>query len=347
MKQINFLQKKVLIPTIIAIGMATVFADGYFIIQEIQNYKKEIITQGNTLKAIINTVTFQQEELEILKEKLETTQNINSAKSKELEKTIATEKENRAIETKNLKEKIQQVEIKSIATESIRKAQEEIAQKKISTLEEKVSQTKTYNVASIISKWRPIIANVECQFRYSDTGRLYQENGGSGIVLKFGNTPGLILTNKHVITDDGGYGAYSCSVKLPDSSELITSSDTRSSAKGYDLGYIYINNPSSYLQTLTSTFPSLCSQKPLLGDEIVVLGYPSIGSKENVTATEGIVSGFDGNYIVTSAKVEQGNSGGAAILLKDNCLLGIPTFVTLGKVESLARILDIWIAVDK
>lgn len=347
MKKITFLQKKIFVSIITTLGTSAIFTGGYFTLQEIQNYKKEIVTQGNTLKAIINTVTFQQEELEILKEKLETTQNINSAKSKELEKTIATEKENRAIETKNLKEKIQQVEIKSIATESIRKAQEEIAQKKISTLEEKVSQTKTYNVASIISKWRPIIANVECQFRYSDTGRLYQENGGSGIVLKFGNTPGLILTNKHVITDNGGYGAYSCSAKLPDSNELITSSDTRSSAKGYDLGYIYINEPNSYLQTLTSTFPSLCSQKPFLGDEIVVLGYPNIGSKENVTATEGIVSGFDGNYLITSAKVEQGNSGGAAILLKDNCLLGIPTFVTLGKVESLARILDIWIAVDK
>lgn len=347
MKKINFLQKKIFVSAIIALGTGMVFVDGYFIIQEIQNYKKEIITQRNTLREIINTTSFQQEELEILKEKLETTQNINSAKSKELEKTIATEKEKRVIETKNLEEKIQQAELKSVATESIRKALEESSQKKISTLEEKVSQTKTYNVASIISKWRPIIANVDCQFKYSNTGRLYQENSGSGILLKFGNTPGLILTNKHVITDEGGYGAYSCSAKLPDSSELITSSDTRSSAKGYDLGYIYINESNPYLQTLTSTFPSLCSQKPSLGDEIVVLGYPSIGSKENVTATEGIVSGFDGNYLITSAKVEQGNSGGAAILLKDNCLLGIPTFVTLGKVESLARILDIWIAVDK
>lgn len=343
----TFLQKKIFVSIITTLGTSAIFTGGYFTLQEIQNYKKEIITQKENLETIINTLSFQQEELEILKEKLETTQNINSAKSKELEKTLTAEREKRTIETKNLEEKIQQAELKSVATESIRKALEESSQKKISTLEEKISQTKTYNVASIISQWRPIIANVECQFRYSDTGRLYQKNSGSGISIKFGNTPSAILTNKHVITDDNNYGAYSCSAKLPDSSDLITSSDTRSSANGYDLGYIYINEPSSYLQTLTSTFPSLCSQKPALGDEIVVLGYPSIGSKENVTATEGIVSGFDGNHIVTSAKVEQGNSGGAAILLKDNCLLGIPTFVTLGKVESLARILDIWIAVDK
>ena len=188
---------------------------------------------------------------------------------------------------------------------------------------------------------------MECQFRYSDTGRLYQKSSGSGIAIKFENTPSAILTNKHVLIDSSGYGADSCSAKLLDSNETLSSSDIRSSTKEYDLGYIYINNPSDYFKNLTSSFPTLCSQKPSLGDEIVVLGYPSIGSKNNLTATEGIVSGFDGNYFITSAKVEQGNSGGAAILLKDNCLLGIPTFVTLGKVESLARILDIWTAVEK
>ena len=70
------------------------------------------------------------------------------------------------------------------------------------------------------------------------------------------------------------------------------------------------------------------------------MGYPSIGSQTDITATEGIISGYDGNYYVTSAKVERGNSGGAAVALKDNCYLGIPTFVQVGDIESLARILD-------
>ena len=66
-------------------------------------------------------------------------------------------------------------------------------------------------------------------------------------------------------------------------------------------------------QTLFSLFA-----KPSLGDEIVVLWLPvaSVQEKVGLTATEGIVSGFDGNYFITSAKVEQG-TGGAAILLKD------------------------------
>jgi len=340
MKNKKFLSMPILI-LIAAVWGAAVFGEGtYIAAKKIEKYKNKIIIQENILEYAVDALSVQQEELEKIKEELNIAQKGLDKKTKDLEKTITAE-------TKNLEEKIKQAEMKSAAVESARTAREESAQNKISALEEKISQTKTYSLSSIISNWRPLIANVECQFRYSDTGRLYQKSSGSGIAIKFGNTPSAILTNKHVLFDNNGYGADSCSAKLLDSDETLSSSDIRSSAKEYDLGYIYINNPSDYFKNLTSNFPALCSQKPSLGDEIVVLGYPSIGSKNNLTATEGIVSGFDGNYFITSAKVEQGNSGGAAILLKDNCLLGIPTFVTLGKVESLARILDIWTAVEK
>ncbi len=321
-------------------GLAALSEGGYVAAKKIEKYRNKIIIQENILEKTLGILSGQQDELEKIKENLNIAQKGLDKKTKDLEKTIAAE-------TKNLEDMIRQAEMKSAAVESARKAKEESAQNKISALEEKISQTKTYSLSSIISSWRPIIANVECQFRYSDTGRLYQKSSGSGIAIKFDNTPSAILTNKHVLVDGSGYGADSCSAKLLDSSETLSSSDIRSSAKDYDLGYIYINNLSDYFKNLTSSFPTLCSKKPSLGDEIVVLGYPSIGSKNNLTATEGIVSGFDGDYFITSAKVEQGNSGGAAILLKDNCLLGIPTFVTLGKVESLARILDIWTAVEK
>jgi hypothetical protein len=69
------------------------------------------------------------------------------------------------------------------------------------------------------------------------------------------------------------------------------------------------------------------------------LGYPSVGAREGITATDGIISGFDKPYYITSAKIERGNSGGAAIHVKNNCLLGLPTLVVAGQVESLARIL--------
>ena len=42
-----------------------------------------------------------------------------------------------------------------------------------------------------------------------------------------------------------------------------------------------------------------------------------------------------------TAKVEKGNSGGAAISLEDDCYLGTPTYSLAGEIESLARILDV------
>ena len=90
-----------------------------------------------------------------------------------------------------------------------------------------------------------------------------------------------------------------------------------------------------------------CSLTPSIGDEVISIGYPSIGSVGDITATDGIISGFESSYFITSAKIEKGNSGGIVVLLKDNCLLGVSTFVQLGTLESLARILNINVARNK
>lgn len=331
----------------VVIATAMVAYGFYFVTKKLESYRQKEIAIVEILNRATTALSLQQKELETIKTDMGRTKKNFDQKTAVLEKTVANEREKRLGEAKKIEEKIKLAETKSAEAALLIKAREKSVQDKILALDERVSKNKTYNLAAIVSQWRPIIASVECEFRYTDTSRIYYQTGGSGIVIKFSNTPASILTNKHVVTDSNGYGADVCRAKLLDSGEVASSSDIRSSAKGYDLGYIYVNNPGSYLKNLVSIFPSLCGQKPLIGDEVVVLGYPGIGSKENITATEGIVSGFDGNYFITSAKVEQGNSGGAAILLKDNCLLGIPTFVTLGKVESLARILDIWTATEK
>jgi len=74
-----------------------------------------------------------------------------------------------------------------------------------------------------------------------------------------------------------------------------------------------------------------------------VLGYPDIGG-DTVTVTEGIISGFETrfntNYIVTSAKISHGNSGGLA-LLESGCSIGITTFAKTSEIESLGYIIDL------
>jgi len=199
----------------------------------------------------------------------------------------------------------------------------------------------TPKLSGIIEKWRPIVAYVECDFRDLNTNQLYSQVRGSGVVVDF-DTQITVITNRHVIVDSNGFQPHTCRIKLPnDNNTFIGQKFTGGSI---DIGLIDINNPNEYIRNLTSISNSplrYCKQKPSLGDDVLILGYPSIGSQTDITATEGIISGYDGDYFITSAKVEQGNSGGAAILVRGDCYLGIPSFAKTGSIESLSRILDI------
>jgi len=248
-----------------------------------------------------------------------------------------------------LKRKLEAEEAIRRATETERETQNQLAEQKINNLEEQIflAGTKT-NLSSVIDSWEPLVAYIECDFQLSSSN-VHYATVGSGVVVKFEENPVKVITNKHVLLGPAFYDLKSCNVMFSGNStkHYVPVDDMSVSSGDYDWGMLDINNPDENVKNITNIFPKICDQKPNLGDEVVVLGYPGIGSKDGVTATEGIISGFDGDYFITSAKVEQGNSGGAAILQKDSCLLGIPTYASLGQVESLARILDIWTVIVK
>jgi S1-C subfamily serine protease len=76
------------------------------------------------------------------------------------------------------------------------------------------------------------------------------------------------------------------------------------------------------------------------GDYIAIAGYPSIGA-DTFTFTEGIVSGRVGDFVIkTDAKIDSGNSGGAA-LNNNNNLVGVPTWTITGEAESLGYTIGI------
>lgn len=211
------------------------------------------------------------------------------------------------------------------------------------------------NLASIIQEWQPRIAFLECYFEAIDSIQM-----GSGILFpnlsdmsgeSVGNGSHVVLTNKHVLTYLG-YGPDRCRVTFPGQKPIIVENDevagTISTYGEMDFGSITLPPLNRTLASLAALQPPKCNSKALygekrvpIGEEIIILGYPSIGAHDGITATEGIVSGYEEDYYVTSAKVEHGNSGGAAILLKDSCYLGIPSFALTGSVESLSRILNV------
>lgn len=222
-----------------------------------------------------------------------------------------------------------QVEIEKL------KLDNETSKKKEAQLEQAVKKSSTSPVntlSSIIRNWRPRIAYVVCSYKYS-----LPSTTGSGLLMK-----GWIATNDHVIRYEKALAPTSCSISLPDRNATYYSypSDMTVYGGGVDMAGVTISNQDEYTDSIGQKSVNYCKRKAEIGESIVILGYPYTGSSNDITATEGIISGYDGYYYVTSAKIEHGNSGGVAVLLKDNCYLGIPSSVAEGELESLGRILD-------
>lgn len=242
----------------------------------------------------------------------------------------------------DLEEQITQEKEKREKAEVQNKQAEERSKKQIDALQKELEASQEPDLVAIISQWQSVIAYISCNFYY-DTGVKYASQSGSGVLKKDDDSNKIqIFTNKHVAVYNEQYAPKTCSVKFPDYEEFIidnSSIDLVSiSAGGYDWAVIDMKNAPSNIKDFAYAF-DICKEIPAIGDEIVILGYPVIGSQTNITATEGIISGYDGDYYITSAKIEKGNSGGTAILLKNSCYLGIPTFAKVGQIESLSRIL--------
>ncbi len=191
------------------------------------------------------------------------------------------------------------------------------------------------DLASIIKEWTPRVAFVACRWNWDGIG-----TGSATMASLSGKI--YAMTNRHVI-DSNGYVPNKCIVSVENIGNFdIDWINGQESPYGWgdleDYGYIRIDNLTSQLASLVSSPVKLCYNVNI-GDKLVILGYPTIGSQDTITATEGIIAGVEQNYYVTSAKIEHGNSGGAAILLKDDCWLGIPSAAQVGSVESMGRIL--------
>jgi S1-C subfamily serine protease len=194
----------------------------------------------------------------------------------------------------------------------------------------------TIDVSSLVSEWSPSIPIVDCTFPDGT------EQGGSGTLIQFKDGTYEVVTNLHVVYENSVTPPTSCEVDFLNDPENLyyPASDVTPDFDGSDMAEITIASPDSYVSDNQIDFTRLCQNEPSIGDSVLVLGYPGIGADESITATEGIISGYNGNYYVTSATVGHGNSGGAAIDEKNDCYLGIPTYVENDGIASLAGILE-------
>ncbi len=315
------------IRTLIIIVLVT--AGGVALFSEFSAYRDE---QASRLRLYDSLLLAQQRTLEAVRADIDALRN----KTGKIEETALAE-------SRRLASQLEDEARRRAAIEAAQRASQETSKSQIASLEERIHAAAAPNVAAVIETWKPRVVSISCDWTTPLTNRLYLTKRGSGVLTR-DNGGVYALTNKHVITDtdNTGLGASRCFVRRPGESaaSMVEGTDIFVSNQGLDLGTIRVLRPSANMESATSATLPACRSRATVGTEIIILGFPQIGSESDITATEGIISGYDGNYYVTSAKVERGNSGGAAVALKDNCYLGIPTFVQVGDIESLARILD-------
>lgn len=177
------------------------------------------------------------------------------------------------------------------------------------------------------------------------------QNGGSGTII---TKDGYVLTNNHVIA-----GATSCLVSLPDTTtgspkEIYVGTPIiyPGLSTQYDIAMVNINNAytdsdgkiwGNYPRSFpTFTISDVCKNYiPSLGDSVRIYGYPVTSGGYNLTITDGIISSFaDDGSILTSAKIDSGNSGGFAVS-QSGCWLGIPSAVVSGHYQNLGVIIPL------
>lgn len=175
---------------------------------------------------------------------------------------------------------------------------------------------------------------------------------GSGTII---DPKGIILTNKHVVTDEKGGIISTCFIGFTESINQEPNFGTQTNpnlaevkyfttTQDMDAAILYLSNPIKKIYTYINIWDSN-SDNLKFGDKLEVIGFPSIGGS-TITYTSGDFSGFgsqaDGtkNYIKTTAILEHGNSGGSAYNLNGQ-FVGIPTMVVTGTLNSISYVLSV------
>ncbi len=303
-------------------------------------------------RALQKLVDAQNQELEEVKESyVQELQNIQIAltqyqlgaenEAKELEQLV-TRQENQ------FQSQLQDIERKKEISEQILTSTNKDLAQNIEELTDKLFTLETNSKTDIVQKWDDIAVRLECNYASGE------RSFGSGMYLGPQSSVNLgagnehaILTNSHVLEENDAVPT-SCVLTWNSGEEVTINFDDEgeisraSFFEGFDAAFITLASSDVPLQTQGSSgLYETCEISPQVGDEVIVLGYPKIGSTNSITGTEGIISGYDGNFFITSAKISKGSSGGAAISIKGDCYFGIPTLVKADEVESLGRILDI------
>ena len=171
---------------------------------------------------------------------------------------------------------------------------------------------------------------------------------GSGTII---SKLGFIMTNEHVISDDGTNCNDYIVILISESGDTdpIPKYLAKIVTENVQLDIAILEITGTYDgSSLPRSFENMCigdSDTISLGDELLIWGYPdvrldSFDSLGRIDLSQGFVSGFDSEtnlsekaWVSLSSNISSGNSGGGAYNSK-NELVGVPTAVLEGNFSS-------------
>ncbi len=226
----------------------------------------------------------------------------------------------------------------------------------VTKTDENTNQAAELTTQEIVDLVGDSVVSIECYT--SETEEYYF---GSGVVW---NEDGDIITNNHVIPQDDEYiTADYCLVYFIDSETGVTNAAfyadpyvLNGTSEDYDLAMLEIGEglpDENGYQYKEMVFPAIsfetCPEEETaieLGEKVIILGYPDYTGGYNLTVSEGIVSSYTSDGLIsTTAKVDSGNSGGLAVD-QNGCMLGIPSAVNLGDYENMGIVIPSGLVMD-
>lgn len=173
------------------------------------------------------------------------------------------------------------------------------------------------------------------------SGNTVRSRAGSGSLLGRYLAAGdklVIMTNAHVIVDNEVTGTPQCEVVFGDNSVYAADVVKRVFDDTYDFAFLKLGSTKSRTAVVPASYDDLnigfCEEEDVeIGDRITILSYPRFVGPENAVSEGYVTNIFEdvaGPIYEGSAIIDNGSSGGLAILNKKRCALGMPTWKGLG-----------------
>ncbi len=220
-----------------------------------------------------------------------------------------------------------------------------------------INQTPGGLTAEQLGKIKSAVVYIECPakegefiFSADQSGGQNPANPGSGVLT---SSNGRILTSSHVFTENDVH-TDGCFIQLFDpqfgrkNEVYIGEPIVIPELSEYNLAFLDIydvytdpdGNTHGYLPrdfTFYDIAEYECNKEMEVGSSIKVLGYPN-SNNNKLTTEEGKITTIEASYYLTSAKIDQGASGGLSFD-DDGCFTGISNALPKGDGTTLKAVI--------